>query len=289
MNPWIIATRPWSLVASAAPVLIGTALAVADGTVYWEGLVLLFLCAGLIQISSNLINDLEDHKRGADVHRVGPIRAVSSGLIAPSTMRNVALGTIGLAFVLGLPLVAHAGWEVLAIGIICLVAAWAYTGGPYPFAYHALGDAAAFVFFGVLAVTGTYFVHATAWSADAVILSIGPGLLAANILNVNNIRDIPTDTAAGKITLAVKLGDRNARLMYGVFAIVALIGPSAWLASTRGPWLWLPAVLLPYGIILAGMVRTRHGRDLQAALGGTAVFYLLYAILMSTALAMSTS
>ena len=284
MNPWIIATRPWSLVASAAPVVVATALAAADGVIHWPSVPLLLLCAALIQIASNLINDLEDAKRGADAKRVGPLRAVSSGLLTARSVRNVAAGVVITAFVLGQPLVFRAGWEILLIGVVCLVAAWAYTGGPYPLAYHALGDAAAFIFFGVLAVIGTYYVHATTWSMDSLVLSLGPGLLAANILNVNNIRDIPTDAEAGKRTLAVVLGDERARWMYTIFAVAAIIIPCALLAQQRGPWLWLPAILLPIAGVLSYMVHTRRGRDLERALRGTALFYLVYMIVMSTAL-----
>ncbi len=286
-SPWFIATRPWSLVASAAPVCIGTALAIADKVAYWQGVPLLFLCAALIQISSNLINDYEDHKRGADAQRIGPIRAVSSGLLSASAVRSAAAASAGVAFLLGLPLVAHAGWPLFVIGCVCLVAAWAYTGGPYPMAYHGLGDAAAFLFFGVVAVVGTYFAHSGMWSADAFILSLSPGMLAANILNVNNIRDIPTDTAVGKRTLAVILGDTAARGMYALFAVASVLLPGAALSGHRGAWMWLPATLLPVAVLLAHGVIIRRGAQLQQTLKHTAGFYLMYMIVASIAIIMA--
>ncbi|MBK7033421.1 MAG: 1,4-dihydroxy-2-naphthoate polyprenyltransferase [Ignavibacteria bacterium] len=284
MNVWIMAVRPWSLIASAAPVILATALAVADGTVHWPSLPLLLICAALIQISSNLINDLEDAKRGADAKRVGPLRAVSSGLISARSMRNVSLIVIVAAFVIGQPLVFRAGWEILLIGVACLIAAWAYTGGPFPLAYHGLGDAAAFLFFGLIAVVGTYYVHACVWSADSFIVALGPGFLAANIFAVNNIRDIPTDAEVGKRTFAVRIGSTSARRLYAAFMLAAVIVPSYVLSQDRGPWLWLPLVSLPYGLFLASMVLKRTGAELNKALAGTAMFYLLYTVLMSVAL-----
>lgn len=288
MNRWILAVRPKLYVASIAPVILGTALAVSDGLVHWLSFPLLVICSALIQTTSNLINDLEDARRGADVDRIGPMRLVSSGLISATEMRNVSILVATAAFIIGLPLVYRAGWEVLAIGVICLIMAWAYTGGPFPLAYHGLGDVAAFMFFGLFALTGTYFVHACTWSSDAFVLAIGPGLLVTNILGVNNIRDIPTDTLAGKRTLAVRIGSMPARIMYVLFTLASLVIPSLVLGMHRGAWLWLPMLVLPYGIVLSVMVIRRNGTELNAVLMGTALFYVVYSLLMSAGLVLAS-
>jgi len=288
VNRWILAVRPKIYVAGIAPVILGTALAVADGVVHWLSFPLLVICSALIQTTSNLINDLEDAKRGADAYRIGPKRLVSSGIISATEMRNVSIVVAFAAFVLGLPLVYRAGWEVLAIGVVCLIMAWAYTGGPFPLAYHGLGDVAAFVFFGLFAVAGTYYVHACFWSSDAIVLAIGPGLLAANILGVNNIRDIPTDTMAGKRTLAVRIGPVPARIMYAVFTVASVVAPSFILGMHRGWFVWLPLLVLPFGVILSVKVLRNSGAELNIVLIGTAIFYVIYTLLMSAGLVLSS-
>ena len=289
MNVWLHAIRPKTLIAGFAPVVLGTALATADGVVHWPSVPLIIVCSVLIQVASNFINELEDFKRGADEKRVGPLRSVSAGLITPRSMRNAALIVVTVAFTLGLPLVYRSGYEVLLIGIACLVMAWAYTGGPFPLAYRGLGDLFAFVFFGLIAVTGTYFVHASSWNVDALILSVGPGLLAANILGVNNIRDIPTDAEVGKRTLAVCIGSVPARWLYIVFLIAATLIPSYFLSQHRGVWVWLPVVALPYGVVLSILILKYDGAKLNSVLAGTALFYLLYTVLMSVGLFMAAA
>lgn len=287
MTIWLHAIRPKTLIAGAAPVLLGSALAWADGLFEAWVAALALICSVLIQIASNFINELEDFHRGADVNRVGPLRAVSAGLITPHSMKVASILTVGTAFLLGLPLVAHAGWPVLVIGVVSLVMAWMYTGGPFPLAYHGLGDVFAFVFFGVVAVTGTYFVHATSWSADAFVLSIAPGCLAANILGVNNIRDIPGDRSAGKITLAVRIGGRAARWLYVGLVATALLVPSLALRSHRGPFVMVPLIAAPLAIMVSIVLFRRTGAQLNPVLGMTALLYMIYALAMSAGLVMS--
>jgi len=287
MKVWILAARPKTLVAGIAPVILGTMLAMADGVVTWWTLPFLLICGSLIQIASNFINDLEDFRKGADTYRVGPLRAVTSGLITPQSMWRASVLVVVVAFLCGQPLVYHAGWPVLGIGTLSLIASWAYTGGPYPLAYRGLGDVFAFIFFGVIAVVGTYFVHASVWSADALLLSIGPGCLAANILGVNNLRDIPTDAAVGKRTLAVRIGATRARFLYTVLMFIGLVVPSIVLFPGRGPWLFLPLICLPAGIVASVLVWRRSGAALNAVLGLTAALYMMYTIFMSLALGLS--
>lgn len=278
MTIWFHAIRPKTLVAGAAPVVVGSALAWADGAfVAWVG-GLALVCAVLIQIASNFINEIEDFKRGADARRVGPLRAVSAGLITPQSMQRAAWLVAGTAFVLGLPIVWHAGPVIMVIGVLCLVMAWMYTGGPFPLAYHGLGEVFAFVFFGVIAVSGTYYAHAGRWSADALIGSIGPGLLAANILAVNNLRDIYTDAIANKRTLAVRFGAMFARIAYAVCTLVAIVVPSIVLSTHRGPWVLLPLITMPLGIMFIVLVHRRSGAELNPLLGGTALLYVMYTV-----------
>jgi 1,4-dihydroxy-2-naphthoate octaprenyltransferase len=156
--------------------------------------------------------------------------------------------------------------------------AWMYTGGPFPLAYHGLGEVFAFIFFGVIAVSGTYYAHAGRWSADAFIGSIGPGLLAANILAVNNMRDIYTDAIANKRTLAVRFGAMFARIAYAVCTLVAIAVPSIVLSTHRGPWVLLPLITMPLGIILIVLIQRRSGAELNPLLGGTALLYVIYTV-----------
>lgn len=289
MNVWLNAIRPKTLVAGAAPVILASALAVADHVfVWWVGLLAL-TCAVLIQIASNFINELEDFNRGADTERVGPLRAVSAGLITPAAMKRASWIVVAAAFVLGQPLVWYAGWPVLAIGVVCLVMSWAYTGGPFPLAYKGLGDLFAFTFFGVVAVVGAFFVYSRTWSPDALILSLGPGCLAANILGVNNLRDIPTDKRAGKITLAVRIGAPAARVLYVVLNVVGIVIPALLLREARGPWMMLSLASLPYAIVLCVLIHRRTGAALNPVLGGTALLYLQYTVFTTLGLIFSAS
>jgi 1,4-dihydroxy-2-naphthoate octaprenyltransferase len=287
MSLWFHAIRPKTLVAGAAPVCIGSALAWVDGGfVAWvAGLAL--VCAVLIQIASNFINELEDFKRGADARRVGPLRAVSAGLITPASMRRASWLVVATAFILGLPIVWHAGPWILAIGVACLAMAWMYTGGPFPLAYHGLGEVFALLFFGVVAVVGTYYAHTGTWSMDALIASIGPGLLAANILAVNNLRDIYSDAIANKRTLAVRYGALFARASYATCTIVAIAAPAVFLQGHRGPFLLLPLVTLPLGLLFIALVNRRSGAELNPVLGGTAFLYLMYTLCAVVGIALS--
>lgn len=286
MNVWLSAIRPKTLVAGAAPVILASALAWHDGVMHWPSAILATICAVLIQIASNFINELEDFKRGADDHRVGPLRAVTAGLITPRSMRRASWLVVVVAFIIGQPLVFRAGWPILVIGVLCLTAAWLYTGGPFPLAYKGLGDLFAFVFFGVVAVVGAYYVHAGVWSTDAFVLSLAPGLLAANILGVNNLRDIPTDAAVGKRTVAVRIGATGARVMYTIFTLAAILAPSLLLRDGKGAWMMLPMAALPAGLLLIALVWKRSGAALNPVLGGTAAMYMLYTVLAAIGLVM---
>lgn len=280
-------TRPKLFTASIAPVLVGTAVAYADGTVAWNLAPLVLMCAMLIQLLSNWVNDLYDYQRGADTHRVGPRRLLAQGMVSYSFLRNAAWCVAIVCFALGIPIIVHGGLPILIIGGVCLTAAWAYTGGPFPLAYHGLGDVAAFLLFGVVAIGGTYFVHTGRVTSEVLITAVGPGLLVANILAVNNIRDINTDAKANKRTLAVGIGLHAARHLYALAMAVAFVVPVI-LFMQRGTAMLLPLLVVPAAVTQCRTVYTKQGEALNKALAGTAVVYLCYALLLSTAFVLST-
>jgi 1,4-dihydroxy-2-naphthoate octaprenyltransferase len=285
---WMQALRPKTLVASIAPVVLATALVGIDHEIHWSTFTLTLLCAMLIQIASNFINEIEDARRGADTAaRLGPQRAVASGLISARTMRFASVFVILAAFFLGLPLVARAGWEVLAIGVLCLTMSWMYTGGPFPLAYKGLGDLFAFLFFGVIAVVGAVYVQTMHWDAEALLLSCMPGLFAANILGVNNIRDIETDAVAGKRTMAVRLGATPARIIYTVFTVVAVVVVPLAFAVLRSVWFLIPLSAIPVGIWVVRSVWQSNGAALNRSLALTALLYMICMILTVIACAIT--
>lgn len=223
---WIEAARPRTLPAAIAPVIVGTALAVHAGKPHFGAAALCLVFALLAQIAANFGNDYFDFVKGADTKaRVGPRRAVAAGLISPAAMRSATIGTCIAAFAIGLGLLPFGGCPLLIIGLASLVSAIAYTGGPFPLAYHGLGDLFVFVFFGLVAVSATFFVQTGTLSIPSLVASIGVGCLTTNILVVNNYRDADTDREAGKHTLVVRFGRRFARTQFATNHLLALISP----------------------------------------------------------------
>ena len=221
---WIPASRPKTLPAAVAPVLMGTAIAAGDGVLHVGAAVAALLGAILIQIGTNFANDYFDFVKGTDTEeRIGPQRATAAGLVAPATMRNAFLLVFGLAVLLGIYLVWRAGWPIVWIGLASVACGILYTGGPKPLAYVGLGDVFVIVFFGPVATGGTYFVQALQWSEASLIAGFGPGLIATGLLTVNNLRDIEGDAKAGKRTLAVRFGSTFAKTEY----VVCLLGAAA--------------------------------------------------------------
>ncbi len=249
---WILAARPKTLPAAAAPVIVGVGTALAEGVFRAGPATAALLGALLIQIGTNFANDYFDFQKGADNEaRLGPTRVTQAGLLAA---REVAAGmwiAFGLASLAGLYLIIQAGWPVLLIGLASILAGIAYTGGPFPFGYHGLGDFFVFVFFGPVAVVGTYFVQSGAASPAAVWSSLPIGSLATAILVVNNLRDIETDAIAGKHTLAVRLGRSGTRLEYLLLGVISYLVPHWDVACRFGPCIGLalladlPPVLFP--------------------------------------------
>ena len=278
---WRDATRPRTLPAAVAPVLVGSALAWRDGRFAPAAAGLCLAFALLVQIGTNFANDYYDFVRGADnAARIGPRRAVAAGLVAPATMHLVMWLTFAVAFLVGLTLIRWGGPWLLAVGVASIVCGVAYTGGPWPLGYHGLGDVFVFVFFGLVAVGTTYFVQTGRVTAGVVLAAVPVGLLAANILVVNNYRDADTDAAAGKRTLVVRLGRRFARVQFGAALAVALAVPAVFFARGHRAWCLLPLALAPVAWAHARrLCESKTPSALIALLGDTGKLLALYAAL----------
>lgn len=290
MSPWLLATRPATLPAAAAPVVVGAAVALSEGAAFRPLVFAATLAAALlIQVGTNFANDYSDFHRGADVGRLGPVRVTQEGLLTPAAVRTGIIAAFGLATLLGAWLAWIGGWPIIAIGVLSIVFGLAYTGGPWPFGYHGLGDVFVFVFFGVVAVTGTAYLQAGEWTPFALAVSVPVGLLVTNILVVNNLRDLPTDTAAGKRTLAVRIGDAATRGQYTLFAAFAYLVTAALAVSGAGrAWLLLPWLTLPLGVMLVRQVRAGlAGRALNPLLGRSGLLLLLFSALLSVGLVLA--
>jgi 1,4-dihydroxy-2-naphthoate octaprenyltransferase len=287
---WILAARPKTLPAAAAPVIVGSAVAWMDGVFAWGPALAALLAALLLQVGANFANDLFDFQRGADAgERLGPARVTQTGLLSPAQVRRGIWVIFGLAGLIGVYLVLVAGWPVLIIGLASIAAALAYTGGPFPFGYYGLGDLFVFIFFGIIAVCGTYYVQARAWGMLAFWSSLPMGFLITAILVVNNLRDIDSDRLAGKRTLAVRIGRVGTRWEYLFCQIGAYLVPLAlWLWLPLTPWVMLTWLSLPLAYKLTAFIWRAEGRPLNQALAGTGGQTLIYALLYSLGLLLPT-
>lgn len=285
---WLLAARPATLTAAIAPVAVGCALAVRDGRFRALPAAATLLAALLIQIGTNFVNDVADFERGADTaERLGPVRVTQSGLISAAQVRLAALLTFAAAALLGLYLVAVGGWPILLIGAASILSGIAYTAGPWPLGYLGLGDVFVFVFFGVVAVTGTYYVQAGAFSATALALSVPVGSLATAILVVNNVRDADTDRAAGKRTLAVRFGPRFGRgEFFSLVGAAYLVPLLLWLVGAASAWIFLPWGTLPLGLrLIRGFAACSTGPAFNDALRATAKLHGLFSLLLAAGVA----
>ncbi len=283
---WLAGARPKTLPAALAPVLVGTGAAAAlDGFRPVPALLALVVALAL-QVAVNYANDYSDGTRGTDADRVGPMRLVGSGAAAPRQVLVAGGLAFAVAAVAGLGLAALSSWWLVAVGAVCIAAAWTYTGGPLPYGYRALGEVFVFVFFGPVAVVGTTFAQTGTLPGLAFTVSVPIGLLIVALLVVNNLRDIEGDALVGKRTLAVLLGERGTRLGYvgllaGAFAIVAAVGLAR-------PWVWLALLALPFAVPPARTVLTGgRGPALIGALQGTGLLTLITGILLAAGLALS--
>lgn len=292
---WVMASRPRTLPAALAPVFVGTAAALhtlqdanAGDAFRWGTFIAALVGAIFIQIGTNLANDYSDAKRGTDTEdRLGPVRVTASGLAAPRRVLYATWAAFAVAILAGVYLAVEVGPELIAVGLVSIAAGVLYTGGPRPYGYEGLGEVFVFVFFGLVAVNGSYYVQLEGLDLAPLLLSIPIGLLSAAILVVNNVRDIDTDRRAGKRTLAVRLGRERTRGLYGgMVALAFLMQPLVLLAGTR----WAPALLALLAAPLAAKplraVRTRtDGPALNAALAQTGALLAAFALLAAVPLA----
>lgn len=281
---WIEAARPQTLAAAFIPVLVGIAIAVRDGVFDWLPSLVALTCALLIQIGTNFANDYFDYKKGADTEeRIGFERATALGLVSARQMLTATIVTMGLAFLLGLYLVWHAGWVILLIGVLSLLCGVLYTGGPFPLGYNGLGDLFVFLFFGIVAVMGTYYVNALEWSVASFWAALAIGALSTNILVVNNLRDVEQDRPAGKNTIGVLFGEDALRWEYALMLLLALAIPLHFYFRLGYGWsVLVPLLALPSGVLL--LVRIWNEEDkrrLNKRLEQTAQFMTLFGVLFS--------
>jgi len=279
---WWQAARPKTLGAAVGPVLIGTALAARDGGAHLPAAAAALAGALLIQIGTNFCNDYGDFVRGADAAgRQGPVRATQAGLVTPRAMILATLLAFFAAALCGLYLVSRGGWPIALTGAICILCGILYTVGPWPLAYVGLGDLFVLIFFGPVAVGGTYFVQARHLTAPAVLAGLAPGLLSVAILTVNNLRDIAQDRLTGKRTLAVRCGAGFARWEYAAcLAGAALVPLALWVGRGCTGWVWLTSfALLPALPLLATVFQ--HPDRLNPVLGKTSGILLLYSAIFA--------
>jgi 1,4-dihydroxy-2-naphthoate polyprenyltransferase len=287
---WILASRPRTLPAAIAPVLVGTALAAYEDEFHVLPFLAAMVGSTFIQIGTNLSNDYSDARRGADTEdRLGPVRVTAGGLMPP---KHVLAGTyiaFGIAVAAGLYLAAVAGWELLVVGVASILAGVLYTGGPRPYGYEGLGELFVFVFFGIVAVVGSYYVQTEELRWEAFALAVPVGLLSSAILVVNNVRDIDTDRRAGKHTLAVKLGRERARVLFTAMVVLSFAAPVVILAlGGLTPWLLITLAALPLGVPLIKTVSSRSdGPALNAALAGTGRLLAVFSVLLSAGVLLS--
>ena len=294
MNPrvtsladWVAGARPRTLPAAVSPVVAGSGVAAhVDGFVWWKALLALVVSLAL-QVAVNYANDYSDGIRGTDDARVGPMRLVGSGAATPRAVRRAAFAAFAVAALAGLALAATTAWWLVAVGAVSVAAAWFYTGGARPYGYLGLGEVMVFVFFGLVAAVGTAYVQVERWLWPALYAGVGVGALACAILVANNLRDIPTDTIAGKRTLAVRLGDVRTRGLFGLLVLAAAAAVVAVAVATT----WAALVGLGFLLVLAPAVRTvlagATGPALVPVLQQTGLAELVWAVLVAGALAVS--
>lgn len=281
---WLRAARPQTLSAALVPVLVGAVLAWNNNLFRWDTSLVALFCAFAIQIGTNFANDYFDHVNGADTDdRIGFERATATGLISPKAMLTATFITMGIAFAAGLYLVWIAGWEILGIGILAIIFGILYTGGPFPLGYNGMGDIFVFLFFGITAVMGTYFVNALEWSVESFWASLPVGALCVNILVVNNLRDVEQDRRAGKKTLGVLFGEMALKYEYLLMILIAFLTPFYfYYILSFSIWIFLPFLSLPFARWLFRQVWYHEKKEhLNKTLEHTARFMVLYGVLFS--------
>lgn len=290
LRAWVLAARPATLTAALAPVLVGTACAVAAQQFRPGPAIAALLGAILLQIAANFANDVFDYEKGADTaERLGPMRAVQAGLLSPAAVRQGLGLVLALALVVGIYLTWQAGPAIVVIGLLSMASAVAYTGGPYPLGYHGLGDVFVFVFFGWVAVCGSAYVHAGTVTPLAWLAAVPLGALSTAILVVNNLRDRETDVRAGKRTLAVRFG-RRAGLgeYYGLLALSYATPPALLALGLAGPWVMLPWLTAPLAVSLAARLGQAQGRAHNPLLVATAKLLFAFGLCFALGIVLAT-
>ncbi|MEV4240337.1 1,4-dihydroxy-2-naphthoate polyprenyltransferase [Nocardia sp. NPDC049737] len=280
---WIEGARPRTLPNAIAPVLAGTGAAASiEGAVWWKAVLALLVSLALI-IGVNYANDYSDGIRGTDDVRVGPLRLVGQKLASPAAVKNAAIISLAIGAIFGLVLVIATAWWLLLVGAACLAGAWFYTGGSKPYGYSGFGELAVFVFFGLIGVLGTEFVQAERIEWAGLVLAIGVGAFSSAVLVANNLRDIPTDTESGKVTLAVKLGDPRTRTLH--LALLAVPFIATLLLVVRTPWALVGLVAVPLAVRANAPVRSgKGGLELIPALRDSGLALLVWSAVSALAL-----
>jgi 1,4-dihydroxy-2-naphthoate octaprenyltransferase len=279
---WLLATRPKTLPASVMPVIIASALALSNKSFDYVTFALTLIESLLIQVITNFVNEIYDYKRGVDTNeRTGPSRAVADGAISVKAMVATSVALTGITLILGLYLVIakDGGLFILGIGLSSLLLAYIYTAGPKPISYLGISEIFCFLFFGVFAVLGTYYLQVHKITLEALITSLGPGFFSTNILGTNNIRDMQTDLKAGKMTLAVKIGRKKAIALYIVFNVFAFITPFILTLLIKNYWVLLPIISFPFSIYLIRNLIKYSGPELNRVLAGTGQLLIMYGTL----------
>ena len=285
---WLAGARPKTLPAAVVPVAVGTAAAVEpalgwDGGVIWWRAACAMVVALALQIATNYANDYSDGIRGTDDDRAGPLRLVGSGLVEAKQVKLAAFASFGAAALAGLALTIAVGPELIAVGLASILAGWFYTGGKNPYGYMGLGEVFVFVFFGLVATVGSAYVQPGGWSGLAWLVAVAVGCLSTALLLTNNLRDIPTDNATGKITLAVRLGDARTRWLFVAFLVLPFV--VAAIVAIDRPWALLALAAFPLAIRAIQPVRAGSlGRDLIPVLEATGKTQMVYGILLTVGL-----
>lgn len=289
VRAWFLAARPKTLASAFTPVLIGSAMAYMDGKFNWLPALICLLFAFEMQIAANFINDLYDFLKGTDREdRLGPERATSQGWISPSAMRNGIFVIVAIACITGSMLLFYTGWQLIIVGLLCILFAFLYTTGPYPLSYNGWGDALVLIFFGFVPVGGTYYVQSITWTTDVTVASIVCGLIVDTLLVVNNYRDREADKKSGKRTIIVRFGEPFGRYLYLWLGIIATWGCLWFLVDGH-----LYAALLPQLYLIAHirtwqrMVKIHSGKKLNSILGETSRNMLLFGLLLSLGMLLS--
>lgn len=287
VNQWIEGARPRTLPNAIAPVVVGTGAASHVGDVVWWKAALALVVALALIIGVNFANDYSDGIRGTDDDRVGPLRLVGSGAASPDAVKTAALICLGVAAVAGVIVSVTTAWWLLAVGVLCILGAWYYTGGTRPYGYSGFGEVAVFVFFGLVAVLGTQFVVAGEVDAVGLMCAVAIGCFSSAVLVANNLRDIPTDTESGKRTLAVRLGDQSTRTLFVILMSIPFL-ITLWVGAFTDWWALFGLLALPLGVVaLRPITSGAQGRALIPALATTGLAMLVWAIATGVAIGLS--